>query len=100
MAPAKNITETRKEDKPVVEKTIAERMEEKVEFTAPFGSDLKDDKLFLCVNGEAITIKRGETVKIKRKFVEAYEHSREQALNAVRYQIEAQRQSGKALADL
>lgn len=52
--------------------------EEYVSFTAPFSDKEWDDDLFLSVNGENIRVKRGETVKVKRKFVEVYENSEKQ----------------------
>lgn len=52
--------------------------EEYVTFTAPQPLTEQDDDLFLSVNGENVRIKLGETVKIKRKFLEVWEHSQEQ----------------------
>ncbi|MBQ9413113.1 MAG: hypothetical protein IJU29_08475 [Oscillospiraceae bacterium] len=36
--------------------------------------------LFVGCNGETIRIRRGESVKIKRKFLEVLEHTRQQEL--------------------
>ena len=41
-------------------------------------NDKYKDDVFVAVNGEAIQIKRGETVKIKRKFADVLEHSMRQ----------------------
>ncbi|MEE0963108.1 MAG: hypothetical protein U0L73_02680 [Ruminococcus bromii] len=39
--------------------------------------DYKDD-VFVCVNGKNIVVKRGEKVKIERKYYEALENSKKQ----------------------
>ena len=52
--------------------------EEYVTFTAPYSDDEWDNALFISVNGENVRILRGETVKVKRKFVEVYKNSLEQ----------------------
>lgn len=66
--------------------------EEYVTFTAPYAEDDWDTSLFLSVNGENVRVKRGETVKIKRKFVEVFENAEAQKRAAK----EAQRQAKMA----
>ncbi|MBO7670127.1 MAG: hypothetical protein J6S60_06010 [Oscillospiraceae bacterium] len=86
---------------PMVEGAAAEeidRSEEYVDFMIPLGAD--NTAVFLGVNGENVRVMPGERVSIKRKFVEAYEHSVEQRRAAWKAQIEAQRKSTRALADL
>lgn len=62
-------------------------MEEYVEFTAPFPADMsKPQDLFIAVNGDNVVIRPGETVRIKRKFVEAYRNAQKQRIAARRYQ--------------
>lgn len=80
--------------------TIAEKMEELVEYTAPLAADLNDTSLLVAVNGEEIRIMRGVPVKIKRKFVEAIQNADRQRLAARAYQQQAVRAAEKATADL
>jgi len=56
------------------EKTI-DPMEELVPVRLFKDNDRYADDVFVCVNGERILIKRGETVHIKRKFAEVLEQS-------------------------
>ncbi len=80
------------------EKSIAEQMEELVEYTAPLGASVQDERpLLVAVNGEEIRIQRGETVKIKRKFVEAIQNANRQAHDARAYQRAAIKASAKAV---
>lgn len=88
------------DDKKTKQQPKAYDPEEKVEYTAPFGADLKDDSILCAVNGEEIRIKRGETVKIKRKFVEVLRNAAEQERASMRFQQEAQKSSAKALAEM
>ena len=70
-------------------------MEALVEYTAPYAADLSDmTPVFVAVNGETLRIKRGETVKIKRKFLEALRCASEQEREAMRYQRQAASASG------
>ena len=80
------------------EKTI-DPMEERVPVKLFRDNDRYKDDVFVCVNGERILIKRGETVYIKRKFAEVLEQSqlakehaamRSDRLSA-EYQVEANR---------
>ena len=70
-------------------------MEALVEYTAPYAADLSDmTPVFVAVNGETLRIRRGETVKIKRKFLEALRCAAEQEREAMRYQRQAASASG------
>lgn len=60
------------------EKTAVMNGEEYVDFEAFYDGDKYKDDIFVCVNGARIQIKRGEKVKIKRKFFEAIKNSEEQ----------------------
>ena len=82
------------------EKSIAEQMEELVEYTAPYGADIKDTSILVAVNGEEIRIRRGETVKIKRKFVEALQNAAKQERAAYIYQMEAVKAAEKAAVEM
>lgn len=75
------------------------RGEEYVDFEIPLrGAD--DKPVFIAVNGESISVMPGNVVQVKRKFVEAYEHSVEQERAAVKAQAAAKARSRKALAEL
>lgn len=74
--------------------------EEYVEYTAPLLPDLKDQTIFVSVNSETIRIKRGETVKIKRKFVEALNNASKQEYAAMRNRMTMQEQAKKPIADM
>ncbi len=75
--------------------TITDPMEEYVEYTAPYAADLRDETpVFVAVNGESLRIKRGETVRIKRKFLEALRCASEQERAAMRYQRQAASAAG------
>lgn len=66
---------------------IEDRMNELVEFTAPYSADINDNTpIFVQVNGESLRIMRGETVTIKRKFLEAIRDSLAQERAAIQYQ--------------
>ena len=56
----------------------AARMEEYVEVKLFKDNDKYKDDVFVAVNGENCVIKRGERVKIKRKFAEVLDHSEHQ----------------------
>lgn len=76
------------------EKKIDE-MEELVDFTAPFDPTGTQRDIFLGVNGETVRVKRGSTVRLKRKFVQAWENANAQAA-AARMTMDKARESGKA----
>ena len=71
--------------------------EEYVSFTAPPPINEGDDDLFLSVNGENVRVRRGETVKIKRKFVEVWEHAEEQRRAALEARRRAKDLAGKPI---
>ena len=48
------------------------------------GERYRDD-VFVCVNGETCLVKRGETVRIRRKFADVIRQSMEQDAAAARY---------------
>lgn len=75
-------------------------MEELVEYTAPLLPDLKKQEVICAVNGEIIRVQRGETVKIKRKFVKALERAAKQEVAAMRGRIAMQQQANKPLAGM
>ena len=87
---------TKKEEEVVVE---MDRGEEYVDFQIPLsGPDAKP--VLIGVNGEFIRVRPGEPVQVKRKFVEAYMHAKQQEREAWKTQTRAQNASKKALADL
>ncbi len=51
-----------------------------VEFMLPLPGAGERQDLFVGCNGETIRIRRGESVKIKRKFLEVLEHTRQQEM--------------------
>lgn len=75
-------------------------MEELVDYMAPVILGKADQTIFCQVNGENIRIKRGEKVKIKRKFKEVLDNAEAQEMAAYAYMEGAQRGSSRALADL
>jgi hypothetical protein len=75
-------------------------MEELVEYAAPLLPDLKKQEVICAVNGEIIRVQRGETVKIKRKFVKALERAAKQEVAAMRGRIAMQQQANKPLAGM
>ena len=58
--------------------------EEYVDFEAFYDGDKYKDDIFACVNGARIQIKRGEKVRIKRKYREIIKSSIEQDRIAAR----------------
>lgn len=87
-----------KTEKPAANESIG-RGEEYVEFQIPFnGADTKP--VLIGVNGEFVRIRPGETVSVKRKFIEAWQHAKAQERDAWQAQARAQNASRKALADL
>lgn len=91
--------ETRQTDDSVKEITD-DPMEELVDYMAPVILGKADQTIFCQVNGENIRIKRGEKVKIKRKFKEVLDNAEAQEMAAYAYMEGAQRGSSRALADL
>ena len=75
-------------------------MEELVEYTAPLLPHLKKRDILVGVNGELIRIKRGATVKIPRKHLEALQNAAAQEFAALEARQDIQRQSEKALASM
>lgn len=71
--------------------------EEYVTFTAPPAQSEWDDDLFLSVNGDNVRVKRGETVKIKRKFAEVWENSQAQKQAAMETKRRAKDLAGKPI---
>ena len=57
---------------------IADRMEEYVEVKLFKDNDKYKDDVYVAVNGENCVIKRGERVRIKRKFAEVLDNSEHQ----------------------
>ena len=79
----------------------AARMEEYVEFETPLTADPEERDILVSVNGETLRIRRGERVRIQRKFAEVLRAAEEQRRAAVRYQRQQQRGlSGSPLAKL
>ena len=78
--------------------TKIDRGEEYVDFAIPFTGDTKPE--LIGVNGEFIRVMPGETVSVKRKFVEAWQNAKSQEQAALRAQVRAQNAGKKALADL
>lgn len=68
--------------------------EELVDFTAPYDPTGAAREILLSVNGETVRVKRGETVKLKRKFVEVWENANAQTA-AARMTMEKAMESGK-----
>ncbi len=74
--------------------------EELVDFTAPYDPTGEKRDIFLAVNGETLRVKRGETVQIKRKFVEAWNNSLAQTIEVRRAQEKARDQAKTPLMDM
>lgn len=72
--------------------------DELVEYTAPLLPGMGTQDVIAGVNGEIIRIKRGETVKIKRKFVNALNNAAKQQVEA--YKAAAEAQQTKKLYDM
>ncbi len=71
--------------------------EELVDFTAPFDPTGERQDVLLGVNGQIIRVKRGTTVKIKRKFLEVWDNATRQSAEA-RAAMERAQEGGKAPA--
>lgn len=74
--------------------------EELVDYMVPRMYGEKERDLVVAVNGEGIRIKKGERVQIKRKFVEAIEHSLRQRDSAQDAMDRAQEASKRPVAEL
>nr|DAJ54715.1 MAG TPA: hypothetical protein [Caudoviricetes sp.] len=81
-------------------KKTADPNEELVEYTAPLMGHGDSRDVVVGVNGEFIRIMRGETVKIKRKFLLVLQNAEKQEMDAYKAQMAAQKSSAKALADM
>ena len=81
-------------------KAAIARSEELVEVQLFKDGGKYQDDVFVGVNGETIAIKRGEKVKIKRKFAEVLENSMRQDIIVADIISKAKEQSKKATADL
>ena len=78
----------------------AARMEELVEIKLFKDNGKYKDDVFASVNGETIAIKRGERVKIKRKFAEVLENSDHQDQETARLIEEKSSEGRKAWAEM
>lgn len=90
---------TKNTEEPVVVVKNIDPGEEYVDFMIPITSP-DDRPVFIGVNGDGIRVKPGVPVRVKRKYVEAWEHSMEAKIEAMRTRINAQNASKRALADL
>jgi len=79
---------------------ITDPMEDFVDCTAPLLAGRARQDILLSVNGETVRIRRGETVRIKRKFLEVLENAQRQERAAHKAMALAQAQSDRALAAL
>ena len=74
---------------------------ELVAYTASFIPGVKKQKpIVVGVNGEIIRIQRGETVKIKRKFVEVLDNANAQVMSTYHTINETKKQGEKPVAEL
>lgn len=78
---------------------LAAHMEEYVEVKLFKDNDKYKDDVYVGVNGENCAIKRGERVKIKRKFAEVLDHSEHQDYETSLL-IEAAMSQNKHIADM
>lgn len=78
---------------------LAAYMEEYVEIKLFKDNDKYKDDVYVAVNGENCVIKRGERVKIKRKFAEVLDHSEHQDYETSKL-IEQAAGTGHKVADL
>ena len=76
-----------------------DRGEAYVDFVIPRGG-IDERAVLIGVNGEFVRVQPGETVRVKRKFVEAWEHARQQEREAWKAQVKAQEAGRRALAEL
>ncbi len=68
--------------------------EELVDFTAPYDPTGAARDILLAVNGETVRVQRGTTVKLRRKFVQAWNDANAQTACA-RMTMDKARQGGK-----
>lgn len=71
--------------------------EELVDFTAPMDPTGERQDILLSVNGETIRVKRGSTVRIKRKFLEVWNNAAAQTM-AARAAMERAQEGSRAPA--
>jgi hypothetical protein len=64
--------------------------DELVSYTAPLLPGMESQDIVVGVNGQFIRIVRGETVKIKRKFVEVLNNAVKQQTDAYKRSVQAQ----------
>ena len=77
----------------------ADRGEELVDFLIPrVGPD--DRPELIGVNGQFVRVQHGETVRIRRKFAEAWDNARAQERAAWETSTRAQQRTKRALAEL
>ena len=81
------------------DETALDRGEEYVDFMIPRTSP-EDRPVLIGCNGEFIRVKPGETVTVRRKFVEVWMNAQTQKREAWKTQDAAQKASKKALAEL
>lgn len=74
--------------------------EDLVEYMAPILGVPNRRDIIVGVNGETIRIKRGVSVKIKRKFLKVLQNAAEQEMAAYMAMEHAQEQGKKALANM
>ena len=75
-------------------------MNEYVEVKLFKDNDKYKDDVFVAVNGENCVIKRGERVKIKRKFAEVLDHSEHQDYETSKLVEQAVANATQKLADI
>jgi len=80
--------------------SVDDLMEELVEYTAPILPGDGDSTILVSVNGETIRIMRGETVSIKRKFLDVLKNAEQQHMALRRTIQKAQHDAEKATAAL
>ena len=100
---AEEVKTAEKPKKPMSPKEIAQllndRGEEYVDFLIPrTGVDQKPE--LIGVNGEFIRVRPGEPVRVRRKFVEAWENAQAQEREAGRARLQAMNASRRAFAEL
>ena len=80
--------------------TAAPDPEELVEYTRPVDLTGRTMDLVVGVNGEFIRIRNGETVRIRRKFLEVIRNAEAQRMAALDTMNRAAKASRRAMADL
>lgn len=74
--------------------------EELVDCFVPFLPGENRQDIFVAVNGESLVIKRGVSVKIRRKFYEVLMNAQDQELKAYQAMEAARRQGEQALTNM